>query len=215
MNSQQSLEKIHQGVARFETEVYPGQRAVFEGLKDRQQPIALFITCADSRIVSSLITQTAPGELFVERNPGNLVPVCGPFVGGLSASVEYAMQVLKVPLVIICGHTDCGVMKAVLHPEGAKDLPAVRQWMRHAADARKQLLRESALASQSEDEQLRLLTQYNVLLQVENLKTHLSVASRLAAGEVEIRGWVYDIASGSAWEADPHSGEFKKVGVGV
>jgi carbonic anhydrase len=216
MKSQEALERIRQGVARFQANVYPEQRAMFESLKDRQQPIAFFITCADSRIVPNLITQTGPGELFAERNPGNLVPIHEPFVGGVSASVEYAMLVLKVPLVIVCGHTDCGVMKALLHPETTTNLPAVRQWMRHAAGARERLLRESAAVSQihshSEDERLRLLTQYNVLLQMENLKTHPSVASRLAAGEVEIHGWVYDIASGEGWEADPQTGAFKKTG---
>ncbi len=84
---------------------------MFERLKRRQEPIALFITCADSRVVPNLITQTGPGDLFIERNPGNLVPHYSEFVGGVSAGVEYAMLVLKVPLVIICGHTDCGVMK--------------------------------------------------------------------------------------------------------
>lgn len=211
MKSQEALQRICQGVARFRAEVYPAQRSIFERLKHRQEPIAFFITCADSRIVPNLFTQTGPGELFAERNPGNLVPIHEPFVGGVSASVEYAMLVLKVPLVIICGHTDCGVMKALLHPETARDLPDVRQWMRHAAQARDRLLRESP-PGVGEEERLRLLTQLNVLLQMENLKTHPSVASRLAAGEVEIHGWVYDIASGSGWECDPQSGEFKEVG---
>ena len=211
VKSQEALERIRQGVAKFQAEVYPQQRAMFESLKHRQDPIAFFITCADSRIVPNLITQTGPGELFAERNPGNLVPIHEPFVGGVSASVEYAMLVLKVPLVIVCGHTDCGVMKALLHPETTRDLPAVRQWTRHAAGARERLLHDSGPAALSEDERLRLLTQYNVVLQMDNLKTHPSVASRLAAGEVEIHGWVYDIASVSGWELDPQTGEFKKV----
>jgi carbonic anhydrase len=214
VKSQEALQRIRQGVARFRNEVYPGQRAMFEGLKHGQQPIGFFITCADSRIVPNLFTQTGPGELFAERNPGNLVPIHEPFVGGVSASVEYAMLVLKVPLVIVCGHTDCGVMKTLLHPETTERLPAVRQWIRHAAQARDRLLRESAPGA-SEEERLRLLTQFNVLLQMENLKTHPSVASRLAAGEVEIHGWVYDIASGSGLEYDPQSGEFKKLGASV
>ena len=117
MKSQEALAKILQGVSTFHTEVYPAQRAMFESLKRRQEPIALFITCADSRVVPNLITQTGPGDLFIERNPGNLVPHYGEFVGGVSAGVEYAMLVLKVPLVIICGHTDCGVMKGLLHSE--------------------------------------------------------------------------------------------------
>ncbi len=125
VNSQEALTKIVEGVKKFQTEVYPAQRAMFESLKGRQQPIAMFVTCADSRVVPNLFTQTGPGEIFIERNPGNLVPHYGEFVGGVSSGVEYAMLVLKVPLVIICGHTDCGVMKTLLNPDQANGLPAI------------------------------------------------------------------------------------------
>ena len=112
VKSQEALARIVKGVSIFQTDVYPAQRARFESLKRGQQPLALFICCADSRVVPSLITQTGPGDMFIEQNPGNLVPHYGELVGGVSAGIEYAMLVLKVPLVIICGHTDCGVMKA-------------------------------------------------------------------------------------------------------
>ncbi len=210
VKSQEALAKIMKGVSRFQTEVYPAQRAMFERLKRKQEPIALFITCADSRVVPNLITQAAPGEIFVERNPGNLVPHYGEFVGGVSASVEYAMLVLKVPLVIICGHTDCGVMKGLLHSEHGQGLPAVQDWMRHASEARHRLMRDHAGAE--EEEKLRLITEYNVLAQIENLKSHPSVHSRVTSGEVDIRGWVYDIADGSIWEAAPGSGRFEILG---
>ena len=209
MKSQEAIERISKGVLQFQTEIFPAQREIFEKLADRQEPLAFFITCADSRIVPNLITQTGPGELFAERNPGNLVPHHEAFVGGVSSSIEYAMLALKVPLVIICGHTDCGVMKGLLHPETVKHLPAVRQWMRHAQAARERVMRECADAS--EDEKLQRLTEYNVLLQIENLKTHPSVRSRLDAGELEIRGWVYDIATGSGWGADATSQQFQRL----
>ena len=209
MNSHQALERILRGIAEFQTAVYPSQREMFETLARGQQPIALFITCADSRVVPNLITQTGPGELFVERNPGNLVPHHEEFVGGVSASVEYAMLVLKVPLVIICGHTDCSVMKGLLHPENVEQLPAVRQWMRHAGRIPKQILRGAAYAS--EEQKLNLVTQHNVLMQIENLKTHPSVRSRLDAGELEIGGWVYDIAAGSGWAVNPVTGNFEPI----
>src|SRR5208283_5660935 len=115
VKSQEALAKIMKGVSRFQTEVYPAQRAMFERLKRRQEPLALFITCADARLVPNLITQTEPGEIFIERNPGNLVSPYSEFVGGVSAGVEYAMLVLKVPVIVVCGHTDCAVMKALLH----------------------------------------------------------------------------------------------------
>ena len=208
--SQEALARILKGVAAFQTEVYPAQRALFEGLKGGQYPLALFVTCADSRVVPNLIMQTGPGEIFIERNPGNLVPHYGEFVGGVSAGVEYAMLVLKVPLVIICGHTDCGVMKALLHPEEAQGLPAMQEWMRHASEVSHRLRRDHADAD--DKEKLRLLTQYNVLAQIENLRSHPSVHSRLLSGEVEVRGWVYDIGDGSVWAANPESGKFEIVG---
>jgi carbonic anhydrase len=209
VKSQEALAKIMKGISTFQTEVYPAQRAMFERLKHRQEPIALFITCADARVVPNLITQTGPGEIFTARNPGNLVPHYGEFVGGVSATVEYAMLVLKVPLVIICGHTDCGVMKGLLHSEHTHSMPAVQDWMRYASEARYRLMRDHAGAP--EEERLRLITEYNVLAQIENLKSHPSVYSRLTGGEVEIRGWVYDIGDGSVWSADPESGRFARI----
>ena len=210
MKSQEALARITKGVSTFQTEVYPAQRSKFESLRRGQEPLALFIACADSRVVPSLITQTGPGEIFIEQNPGNLVPHYGELVGGVSAGVEYAMLVLKVPLVIICGHTDCGVMKALVHPERAHGLPAMQEWMRNASEARHRTMRDHASAG--DEEKLRLLTEYNVLAQIEHLKSHPSVHSRILSGEVEVRGWVYDIGDGSIWAADPASGGFEIIG---
>jgi carbonic anhydrase len=210
VKSHEALAKIVDGVKKFQAEVYPARREMFESLKRKQQPIAMFITCADSRVVPNLFTQTGPGDIFIERNPGNLVPQYGEFVGGVSAGVEYGMLVLKVPLVIVCGHTDCGVMKSLLHSEQAHGMPAVQEWMRHASEPRHRIMRDHCNAT--EEEKLRLITEYNVLAQIENLKSHPSVHSRVISGEVEIRGWVYDIGDGSIWAADPESGRFEKVG---
>ncbi len=210
VKSQEALARIVEGVKKFQAEIYPAQREMFETLKGRQQPMAMFITCADSRVVPNLFTQTGPGDFFIERNPGNLVPGYGDFVGGVSGGVEYAMLVLKVPLIIICGHTDCGVMKGLLHPDHVHGLPAVQEWMRHASEARHRIMRDHSDATEAE--KLRLITEYNVLAQMENLKSHPSVHSRVTSGEVEIRGWVYDIGEGSIWAADPESGRFNKVG---
>jgi carbonic anhydrase len=208
--SQQALARILNGVQTFETEVYPAQRSRFESLKQGQHPLALFISCADSRVVPSLITQTGPGDLFLEQNPGNFVPHYGELVGGVSAGVEYAMLVLKVPLVIVCGHTDCGVMKALLHPEKAQGLPAMQEWMRHASEVQHRVRRDHA--GGNDEEKLRLLTEYNILAQIENLKSHPSVHARVISGEVEVHGWMYDIGDGSVWAADPESGNFEIIG---
>ena len=135
-----------------------------------------------------------------------MVPPYGEFVGGVTSGVEYAMLVLKVPLIIMCGHTDCGVMKALLHPETTSGMPGVQEWMRHGNEAKQVVLRD--YHDRTEDEKVIRLAEANVLQQIANLKTHPSVASRLAAGEVMIRGWVYDIGSGTIRQADPQTGEF-------
>jgi carbonic anhydrase len=120
------------------------------------------------------------------------------------------MLALKVPLIVVCGHTDCGVMKALLDPAKADGMPGVQKWMSHGFAARDRALREYPYARS--DEQLQRVTEYNVLAQIENLKTHPSVRKRLRYGEVEIRGWLYDIGDGSIREANLESGEFSLLG---
>lgn len=206
MQKDKALTRITEGVRRFQEEIFPEQREMFERLRSHQDPLVLVITCSDSRIVPNLITQTEPGEIFIERNPGNLVPEFEPFVGGVTSSIEYAMLVLRVPLIIVCGHTDCGVMKALLNPASADGLPGVKQWMRHADRAREKMMREHG--KDPEQVKLKYLTQYNVLAQMENVKSHPSVKARVEAGEVDVYGWVYDIGSGTIWQADPATGLF-------
>lgn len=209
MKSQEALAKILKGIAKFQHEVFPARRQFFQRLGQGQHPIAMFFTCADSRIVPSLLMQTEPGEVFTERTPGNIVPKYSDHVGGITASVEFALHALHVPLIIVCGHTDCGVVKALLHPENANGMPALQSWMRHSLPARERLLRDNANAPQ--EEKLRLLTQYNVLVQLENLKTHPAVEARLARGEVEVHGWVYDIGTGEVFATQPESGAFEPL----
>jgi len=203
MNSQQALAKIVQGVAKFQQEVFPTQRKLFADLRHHQQPIAMFFTCADSRILPNVLLQTGPGEIFTERTPGNIVPKYSDHIGGVTASMEFALLALHVPLIIICGHTDCGVVKALLEPEKAAGMPALQSWMRHSLESRERLLREDPGGSKSKEEKLKLLTAYNVLTQMENLKTHPAVESRLTSGKLAIAGWVYDIGDGSVWTARP------------
>ena len=207
MEKHEALARIAHGVKKFQTEIFPAQRELFQRLRRGQEPLALFVTCADSRVNPNLVTQTDPGEIFIERNPGNMVPPYVEFVGGVTAGVEYAMLAVKVPLIVVCGHTDCGVMKALLDPGAVHGMPGVQRWMSHGIAARERMLQELPFARK--EEQLRRLTEYNVLEQIENLKTHPSVNKRLRYGEIEIRGWVYDIGDGSIREANPESGEFQ------
>jgi carbonic anhydrase len=209
VTSQQALAKIRKGIAKFQSEIFPARRKQFEELGHGQAPIAMFFTCADSRIVPNLLMQTEPGEIFTERTPGNIVPRYSDHVGGVTASVEFAIQVLHVPLIIVCGHTDCGVVKALLNTEQAAGLPALQSWMRHALPARERLLRDNPGAAH--EEKLRLLAGYNVLTQVENLKTHPAVEAGLTRGEIEVQGWIYDIAKGSVFAGDLVTGTFQPL----
>src|SRR5580704_11737822 len=182
------VDNIYRGLKRFEKRVYPKNRDLFQKLALGQRPEALFITCADSRIDPCMLTQTKPGELFICRVIGNIVPRYPKTVGGVSATIEYAVGVLSVPDVIVCGHTDCGVMKGVLNPEALKLLRNVSAWLRHAQAARRAVakLRDKM----SESEFLLALTERNVVEQLANLRTHPTVAAGLEQGSVTLHGWV-------------------------
>lgn len=188
------LSKVIEGNRRYVAEQFQHQPQL-KSLADGQAPPALFVTCTDSRVDPTLITQTGPGEMFIERNPGNLAPVyADAHTGGVSASIEFAAAILNVRHIIICGHTDCGAIKALLHPEQYTHLPAVAHWTMNARKARERVLREFADAT--EQEQLQALTAFNVEEQLENLSTHPSVRRRLDAGNIYLSGFVYSLKTG-------------------
>jgi carbonic anhydrase len=188
------VDKILRGLKRFRKNVFPKHRELFQKLALQQRPTALFITCADSRIDPCLLTQTKPGELFLCRVIGNIVPRYPESIGGVSATIEYAVGVLGVSDVIVCGHTDCGVMKGVLNPEALKPLANVSAWLSHAQPAREALAESEG--SLSDPEFLLALTERNVVEQLKNLHTHPSVAARLAQKNLKLHGWVYHIGKG-------------------
>jgi carbonic anhydrase len=191
-----AVEKILGGISHFQKHVYPKHQDLFEKLALGQRPEALFITCADSRIDPCLLTQTKPGELFICRVIGNIVPPYPDAIGGVSATIEYAVGVLQVPIVIVCGHTDCGVMKGALNPEALKDYPNVAMWLRYAKVDHTDLL---------------TLTEHNVVAQLENLRSHPAVAARIKEGDLALHGWVYHIGSGSVTAYDEASRKFSPL----
>lgn len=191
------LDHLLAGAATFEREVFPRQRGMFEALARGQAPSTLFITCADSRISPGMITQTGPGELFAMRNIGNIVPAYGEMLGGVSAVIEYAVAALEVRHIIVCGHTDCGAMKALQDPDasGIETMPTVKSWLHNATAARRVADALSAGMADPGD-RMRVLIEQNVRLQLTHLRTHPSVAAALAQGRLELHGWVYGIAEG-------------------
>jgi carbonic anhydrase len=203
------VDKILRGLKRFQKKVYPRHRELFHKLALQQRPTALFITCADSRIDPCLLTQTKPGELFLCRVIGNIVPRYPESIGGVSATIEYAVGVLGVPDVIVCGHTDCGVMKGVLNPEALKPLANVTAWLEHAQPAREALAESGGDAN--DPEFLLALTERNVIEQLKNLHTHPSVAARLKQGNLKLHGWVYHIGSGMVTTYSTRRKKFVRV----
>lgn len=203
------MPKIAAGVVKFQRDNYPKRQELFEQLSTGQSPEALFITCSDSRISPNLITSTEPGELFICRNAGNIVPPHTVHTGGMTASIEYAVAALKVPHIIICGHTECGAMKGVTNLDALSELPHVREWLGYSRAAY-QVVKEAG-ADLDSDDGFKSLIEQNVLLQLQHLKTHPYVAARLASGALTLHGWVYDIKTGdvTAWNSD--SNEFEPV----
>ncbi|MDZ4657146.1 MAG: carbonic anhydrase [Bythopirellula sp.] len=204
------MQKLVKGIHQFQQNTFAHQKRLFERLSKGQQPIALFITCSDSRINPNLLTQTDPGELFIMRNAGNIVPPYGAVRGGEAATIEYAVSVLKVKDIIICGHSHCGAMAGILHPEAIEELPAVKDWLNHA-EATARILKENYAHISDEKALLTATVEENVLVQLENLRTHPSVAAAMMRGDVKIHGWVYKFESGEVFAYEPQEGQFLTI----
>ena len=207
----QVLEELKAGILRFQNEIYPPNAEKYKkAVSEPQQPSTLIVTCADSRIDPELITQSGPGEIFVTRNIGNLVPAYGEMLGGVSAVIEYAVSALKVKHVAICGHSDCGAMKALVNPASLETLGSVKNWMRNA-EAAMNVTDSLAPANEAPLDRLKRLTEENVLLQLQHLRTHPSVAGAIARKELTLSGWVYDIGAGQVRIAENNEREFHPV----
>jgi carbonic anhydrase len=203
------MEKLVAGIAKFQKTLFAQHQALFADLAKGQNPETLFITCSDSRIDPNLITQTKPGELFIARNAGNLVPPhYNQATNDMDATIEFAMNVLNVRHIVICGHTDCGAMKGAMNPDSVKHLPHVHNWLSNCAAAR---ARVKARHEELSYEQLLELTEENVMLQLKHLETHPSVASKMATHSVMLHGWVYDIEHGEIYCYEHKSGKFVPV----
>lgn len=191
------MDRIHDGIRSFQARVFPEHREHFEALRGGQQPQVLFITCADSRIDPALVTQTDPGEVFVLRNAGNFVPPWNGDGGAEAATIEYALSVLGIPDVVVCGHSHCGAMQAVLDPDSAEALPAVRQWIEHGRPALDRIPESGPFGDPLLD-----AVAANVRVQIDHLKTHPSVASGLGEERVRLHGWLYRFETGEIFEVD-------------
>ena len=200
------MQKLVDGIHRFQSDIFTSDREFFERLCDGQSPDTLFITCSDSRVNPNLITQTRPGELFILRNAGNIVPPHGAGTSGTAATIEYAVAALGVTDIIVCGHSHCGAAQGLLDPDALREMPAMRAWLEHSERVR-HVMRES-YANLKGDALLTATVQENVLAQLEHLRTHPAVAARLARGDLHLHAWVYKIETGEVFAFDPASGQF-------
>jgi carbonic anhydrase len=206
----ETLERLKEGVRRFRADIFPERAEMYARAATATQPHTLFIACADARVDPIELTQSGPGEVFVLRNIGNMVPAYGEMLGGNSAVIEFAVSALKVRHIVVCGHTDCGAMKALLNPETVADMPTVTRWMTnaHAALIVAQTLDAKANTGR---ELISVLMEQNVLLQMQHVKTHPAVAGAMAMGELTVSGWIYDIGKGQVSIAEDGQKEFTPI----
>jgi carbonic anhydrase len=200
------MQSLVEGVHHFQSTGFQRQRELFAKLAEGQRPEACFITCSDSRIVTSLITGAKPGQLFNVRNVGNLVPCYGTSNNGEMAAVEFAITALEVSHIIVCGHTKCGAMKGLLNPDSLKDMPSTASWLRHA-DATAAIIREN-YGHLEGDALLTACAEENVLVQLEHLHSLPVIAARLSRGKVTLHGWMYKIETGQVFAFDSESRQF-------
>jgi carbonic anhydrase len=200
------LQRLINGHKRFLREVFPERRSHFHLLAEGQAPEWLFITCSDSRVVPDLILGTEPGDLFITRNAGNVIPVTSHDVDGCTATIEYAVNVLKVRDAILCGHSDCGALKAALDKTALVGLPKAARWLHHVEAAFEH--RQPLNPADGDSAELASVIRGNVVAQLKNLKAQPAVERAMAEKRLRVHGWYYDIMSGRIEEYDEQLGRF-------
>jgi carbonic anhydrase len=203
------MQKLVEGVHHFQNIGFRQYQDLFNQLKDGQHPEACFITCADSRIVPHLITSSQPGQLFIVRNVGNIVPCYGTSNNGEMAAVEYAILALGIEHIIICGHTCCGAMRQLVEP-AAPATSTLQGWLRHA-DATAEII-NTHYQHLDGGARVNAAAEENVLVQLEHLRTLPAVASRLSTGKVRLHAWMYKFETGEVFAYDSEVGQYVRLG---
>jgi carbonic anhydrase len=203
------MDHLLKGMHQFHSQVFGQEREFFEQLAHGQSPSTLFVTCSDSRVDPNLILQADPGELFALRNAGNIVPPYGASNGGEAATIEYAVAALGVRDLVVCGHSQCGALKALLDPASAEKLPLVRSWLGHAESTRR--IMSENYSQLTGAALLTVAIQEHVLVQVENLQTHPAVAVKLQRGELALHAWVYELETGEILAYSSESETFEPL----
>jgi carbonic anhydrase len=209
-----AVQKLIAGIVDFRERMLPQYAQRFKELALSHSPDALFVTCSDSRVVPDLLASTHPGDLFTMRNVGNLIPPAtadGISIGDLSeaSAIEYSVLVLSVPNIVVCGHSECGAMKAVMANNPRPETPNLIKWLHHARAAAFRLEHEGALDAKLKPHDQ--LSQLNVLVQLEHLMSYAIVRDKVSAGTLRLHGWWFDVASGSMCAYDRASRSFEVI----
>jgi carbonic anhydrase len=208
-NSGMPIKRIIEGLNEFHDNYFISHREMFEQLSHGQNPEVLFITCSDSRIDPCLITQSQPGELFVMRNIGNMIPPYGRLNSAEAAGVEYAVHTLGIKDIVICGHSNCGAMKGLLQIGNlAQQMPLVYDWLKQHGEPTRRLVMDN-YGEHTGDKLLKIAIEQNVLTQIENLETFPIIRSRLHSGQLTLHAWMYEIETGEVFAYDASNGDFK------
>lgn len=210
------VEPLMRGVAKFQRGYHRRNRERYAQLvKDGQNPDTLFVTCADSRILPDQLTGANPGELFVLRNVGNMIPPHDPELAdpGVGSAIEYAVSVLDVGQIIVCGHSHCGACAALYAGPREEDMPLTRRWLEQGARVRDIVLEKAGASLETKDELfksghrraelLRATEKAMVVQHLENLKRYPVVAKRVESGRLAVHGWYYAIETGEIEFYDP------------
>ncbi len=205
------MHRLIEGVHRFQSEEFGAYRGLFQRLsRDGQKPHTLFITCSDSRVLAELITQSQPGDLFVVKNVGNIVPPAGVTgtTNSTAAAIEFAVATLEVSDIVVCGHSQCGAMQALLEglPQPA-EMPHLAEWLQVARPVQELIAR--GYQHLQAEARVNLAAEENVLFAIENLKTYPVVQTRLAKGLLHLHGWFFEIATAELFAFNPETKQFE------
>jgi carbonic anhydrase len=208
------MKKLIRGIVDFRKNVRAGYKDVFARLALGQRPDTLFIACSDSRVVPNLFASSDPGDLFVVRNVGNLIPPCGApdrrsGEDSEAAAIEFGLHALPITDVIVCGHSECGAMMALARGLSQLESPFLKSWLRHGESSLRRL--DSAIPGDQHLERHNRLSRANVLEQIEHLKTYPIVRERLQAGRLRLHGWWFDIKEADVYEFAADEGSFRLI----
>lgn len=201
------MKQLIKGLRQFQSQYFSKNQDLFAQLAHGQHPRVLFVVCSDSRVDPNLIVQAQPGDIFVLRNAGNIVPPYGAANGGEGATIEYAIHALGIQDIVVCGHSNCGAMKGLLKVQELEEsMPLVCDWLKHA-EATRRLLQENYSRCDGQD-LVEVAVAENVLTQIDNLRTYPVIRARLARGILRLHAWVYEIETGEVFAYDPIKQEF-------